>query len=133
MNRQMAFLLCIFLALALLSCAKQPVLLDNVLVQNATTGSITNVKVRHEPTMKFGSVSMVLPRKALDIGLSRQPLLSDKAVLSWRDGEGREWSTKVAIPYDRSAASKGQPMSLVYVIYPSGQVAVHLQPADTLH
>lgn len=121
------------LFLMLVACAAAPalpdrVLLDRVLVQNATDSNITDVKVRHEPTNKFGAVNTILPQKALDIGFPEQPMLASRAVVSWRDGAGREWSVTVTLPHDQSAAKSGQPMSLIYTIYPSGQVTVVLQP-----
>lgn len=115
------------LALTFLACAKPHVILDRVVVMNATTGSITEVKVRHEPTQKFGAVNSILPQKAFDIGLPGQPMLATQAVVSWRDDEGRDWSVAVPLPYDQSAAEAGQPMSLVYVIYPAGRITAQLQ------
>jgi hypothetical protein len=115
------------LALTLLACAKPHVVLDRVLVKNATAGSITEVKVRHEPTQVYGAVNTILPQRALDLGLSGQPMLATQAVVSWRDGEGRDWSVVIPLPYDRSAAEAGQLMSLVYVIYPAGRITAQLQ------
>jgi len=107
-------------------------MLDRVVVKNATSGSITEVKVRHEPTRKFGAVNSILPQKALDIGLPGQSMLATQAVVSWRDSEGRDWSVAVPLPYDQSAAESGQLMSLVYVIYPAGRITAQLQlPAST--
>ena len=125
------------LFLMLVACAAAPalpdrVLLDRVLVQNATDSNITDVKVRHEPTNKFGAVNTILPQKALDIGLPEQPMLASRAVVSWRDGDDREWTETVALPQDHSAAKAGQPMSLIYIIYPSGQITVTLQPAGAI-
>lgn len=117
------------LALMLLACATKPVLLDRVLVQNATSSKITSVKVRHEPTDKFGAVNTILPQKALDIGFPERPMLAERAVVSWRDGDEREWTVTVPLPHDPEAARAERPMNLVYIIYPSGQVAVALQPS----
>jgi hypothetical protein len=105
-----------------------PVLLDRVLVQNATDSNITDVKVRHEPTNRFGAVNTILPQEALNIVFPEQPMLASRAVVSWRDGDGLKWTVAVALPQDQSAANAGQPMSLVYIIYPSGQITVDLQP-----
>ena len=131
MKRLLLFPAGIFLILMLLACSATPVLLDRVIVQNATSSNITNVKVRHEPTNKFGAVNTILPQKALDIGFPEQSMRADRAVVSWRDGAGRDWTVAVPLPHDQSAAKEGQPLSLVYIIYPSGQVSVALQAGAT--
>ncbi len=133
MRQLSSYATCFSLFLMLVACATTPaqldrVLLDRVLVQNATDSDITDVKVRHEPTNKFGAVNTILSHKALDIGFPEQPMLAIRAVVSWRDGDGREWTETVALPQDHSAAKSGRPMSLIYTIYPSGQITVALQP-----
>ena len=102
-------------------------MLDRVIVQNDTASKITEVKVRHEPTRRFGKVSAILPQRSLEIGLGRVQMQARQAVVRWRDGDGREWSVTLDIPYDRSVAQAGQHMSLVYTITTSGRVTAHLQ------
>ncbi len=108
-------------------CAKPPVMVDRVLVQNATTSKITDVKVFHEPTNKMGKVNAILPQSSLDVGLPRQPLLARQAVVSWRDGRGREMRVKLELPYDRSLAKERRAVSLMYIIHASGSVTADLQ------
>ena len=127
MKKYLSILVCFILVLALLACARPPVTIDRVLVQNATASEITTVMVLHEPTKRFGKVNAILPEKALDIGLPGAKVLASQAVISWRDGEDREWSVTVDVPYDQSAAAAGQHMSLVYTIAAAGRVAAHLQ------
>jgi hypothetical protein len=116
------------LVISFMACAKPPVILDRVLVKNATTGKITDVKIRHEPAKKFGSVNAILPGEALEIGLSSMgnPMLAEQALVYWRDGDGVGWTTTLDLPYDQSVAEKKHPVKLVYVIYPSGRATVHL-------
>ena len=116
------------LVISLMACAKPPVILDRVLVKNATTSKITDVKIRHEPTKKFGSVNAILPGEALEIGLSSlgNPMLAEQALVYWRDGDGVGWTVTLDLPYDQSVAEKKRPVKLVYIIYPSGQATVHL-------
>jgi len=127
MKKYWAILACLVLILALLACARPPVTIDRVLVQNATAGKITTVTVLHEPTKRFGKVNAILPDKALDIGLPGSKVLARQAVISWQDGEGQEWSVTVDVPYDQSAAAAGRHMSLVYTIAAAGRVTAHLQ------
>jgi hypothetical protein len=117
------------LTLSLLACANPPVMIERVIVKNATNSKITDVKVRHEPTKKFGAVNAILPDEALEIGLSSKgkPILADQALISWRDGGGLEWNVTLNIPYDLSVAKAKRPVRLVYIIYSSGRATVHLQ------
>ena len=123
-----SFLFGFQLVLFMMACAKLPVMVDRVLVENATTSMITDVKVRHEPTKKFGSVNTILPGKSFEIGLSSMgnPILAEQAFVSWRDGEGREWAVILNIPYDQSVAESKRPVKLLYIIYPAGRATVHL-------
>ena len=120
-------LVCASLVLMLLACARPHISLDRVIIQNDTAGKITEVKVRHEPTRKFGKVSAILPQRSLEIGLGRVQMQARQAVVSWRDSDGRAWSVTLDIPYDRSVAKEGQHMSLIYTITPPGRVTAHLQ------
>lgn len=112
------------------ACTKTPVLINRVLVQNATAQDITEVIVRHEPTKKFGSVNHILAGKTLDVGLTAQgePLLATQANLQWRDANGMHHQKTLVLPYDQSLADSNQTVTLVYIIHPSGQAAVFLQP-----
>ncbi len=127
MNKWLSRLACLSLIFSLLACAKPPVMIDRILVKNATGSKITEVKVHHEPTKRFGAVNAILPEESLDIGFSRQPMLAQKALVSWRDDNGTEWSVTVNIPYDRTATEEMHPMNLIYIIYPSGRVVTHLR------
>jgi hypothetical protein len=130
MKNFILFLVCTSLALVLLACARPNITLDRVIVQNDTAGKITEVKVRHEPTRRFGKVSAILPQRSLEIGLGRVQMLAQQAVVSWRDSEGRKWSVELEIPYDRSVAQAGRHMSLIYTIITSGRVTAHLQASS---
>jgi hypothetical protein len=126
MKNWLSGLTCFSLVLVLLSCVKSPAMLDRVFVKNATDSRITDVKVYHELTERYGAVNTILPHKSFDIGFSGQPMLARKASVSWRDGDDLEWSLTVELPYDQTIGKEGRPMSLIYIIYPSGRVDVHL-------
>ncbi len=126
MKNWLSWFACLSLLFSLLACAKPAVMIDRVLVKNATGNKITDVEVRHEPTKKFGAVNTILPEKSLDIGFPRQPMLAQKALVRWRDDNGTEWSVGVNLPYDRTATEEMRTMNLIYVIYPSGRVETHL-------
>lgn len=130
MKNWLSWLACLSLVFSLLACAKPPVMIDRVLVKNATGSKITDVKVRHEPTNKFGAVNAILPERSLDIGFPRQPMLAQKALVRWRDYNGTEWSADVNLPYDRTATEEVRTMNLIYIIYPSGRVAAHLKESQ---
>ena len=106
------------------ACTKTPVLINRVLVQNATAQDITEVFVPHEP------VNHILAGKTLDVGLTAQgePLLATQANLQWRDANGMHHQKTLVLPYDQSLADSNQTVTLVYIIHPSGQAAVFLQP-----
>jgi len=101
-------------------------MLDRVYVKNATSSKITDVRVSHEPAKWFGTVNSILPQKSLDIGFAGQPILARKAFVSWRDGDELEWTLDIELPYDQPLEKEGRPMSLIYIIYPSGRLDVHL-------
>ncbi len=127
MIHQLPGLAILTLILVFVGCAKPYVMVDRVLVQNATTSKITDVKVLHEPTKKMGKVNAILPQSSLGIGLPRQPMLARQAVVSWRDGMGRERRVTLDLPYDRVLAKEKRAISLIYVIHPSGSVTADLQ------
>jgi hypothetical protein len=130
MKKYWVFLICISLALTLLACARPNITLDRVIVLNDTVTKITEVKVRHEPTRRFGKVSAILPQRSLEIGLGRVQMQAQRAVVSWRDSDGRKWSVELEIPYDRSVAKEGRHMSLIYTIITAGRVTAHLQASN---
>ena len=127
MIKRLAFLALVILFLLHAGCARPKIQLDRVLVYNATSETITDVRIRHEPTNRVGGVSLILPGKSLDIGFPRQPMLGRKGIIGWRDGSGRIWQVELALPFNHSAAEEGRPMALVYMISPAGMASVSLQ------
>lgn len=118
------------LILPIIACTKPPVIVDRVLVYNATVSKIKDVRVRHEPTNNVASVNAILPEKSLDVGFAQQPMLAKRATLSWRETGGTERTVTVNLPYNRIMADAKLPMTLVYFIYPSGRIDVHLRKAQ---
>lgn len=106
-------------------------MLDRALVINATTGIITEVTVRHEPTGKIGSINMILPQRSLDLGFPKQPMLAKEAVVTWIDQSGRQRRVEVALPDGSDGTGGGQSNSLVYFILPNGLVNVRLEHSGT--
>lgn len=129
MRRCLACLVGLVLVFSLSSCAKQPVMIERVLVKNATSGRVTDVKVLHEPTRKFGAVNAILPDEAMEIGLSAsgQPLLATLASIRWKDDGGLDRHKTLEIPYDPAAAQANRPMILEYTLFPSGLATVALR------
>ena len=124
----------LFVLLIVLSgCSKTPVMADRVLVKNASEWKVTEVKVRHIPTNKIGSVNAILPQQSLDIGFPKQPLLADRAIIRWIDGQGQNRSDELDIPYDAAAAKAERTVSLTYILLPSGSVTAHLQDSSLLN
>jgi hypothetical protein len=97
------------------------------MVINNTEGVISEVVIHHEPTGKIGAASMILPQKSFDLEFSKQPLLAEKAIVSWRDQNGHVKNEVVTLPGSGDASGKGQPGSLVYRINPDGNVTVDLR------
>ena len=56
MKSWLSFLACVLLSLVLSACGRSQTVLDRVYVKNATNSRITDVRVRHEPTERYGSV-----------------------------------------------------------------------------
>ena len=121
------------LFIALSGCSKPPVMADRVLVKNDSDWKVTAVKVQHIPTNKIGAVSAILPQESLDIGFPKQPLLADRAIIRWVDGQGQNRSDELEIPYDATAARAERTMSLTYILLPSGSVIAHLQDSSLLN
>jgi hypothetical protein len=126
MKSWLPVLACLSLVLALTACVKSSAILDRVYVKNATGSRITDVKIHHQPAQWFGSVNAILPQRSLDIGFPGQRVPARKAFVSWRDGDGLQWSLDIDLPYDQTPQKAGRPMSLIYIIYPSGRLDVHL-------
>ena len=118
-------LLVLFVVLS--GCSKAPMMADRVLVKNASGWKVTEVKVRHIPTNKIGAVNAILPQQSLDIGFPKQPLLAQRAIIRWIDGQGQNRRDELDIPYDAAAAKAEKAMSLTYILHPSGSVTAHLQ------
>ena len=121
------------LFIALSGCSKPPVMADRVLVKNDSDWKVTAVKVQHIPTNRIGAVSAILPQESLDIGFPKQPLLADRAIIRWVDGQGQNRSDELEIPYDATAARAERTMSLTYILLPSGSVIAHLQDSNLLN
>jgi len=121
------------LFIALSGCSKPPVMADRVLVKNDSDWKVTAVKVQHIPTNRIGAVSAILPQESLDIGFPKQPLVADRAIIRWVDGQGQNRSDELEIPYDATAARAERTMSLTYILLPSGSVIAHLQDSSLLN
>lgn len=128
MNNQLFCLL--FFSLLLSGCAKSPLMVDRVLVKNASELTITEVKVRHEPTSKFAGVNSILPHNALDIGIPKQPMLARQAFIHWKDGRGQQRAVELKVPYDLAAAQAERAMCLIYILHPAGMASAHLEDSN---
>ena len=118
---------------ALSGCSKPPMMADRVLVKNASDWKVTEVKVRHIPTNRIGAVNAILPHESLNLGFPKQPLLADRAIIRWIDGQGQNRSDELDIPYDAAAAKAERTLSLTYILLPSGSVTAHLQDSSLLN
>lgn len=108
-------------------CATQHAMVERAIVINNTEGIISEVVIRHEPTGKIGAANMILPRNSFDLGFSKQPLLAEEAIISWRNQDGHHQKVKVKLPDFVEVSGKEQPGSLVYTIYPGNIVSVELK------
>ena len=126
MNNYLVLLLFTGLLLFQSGCARPPVLLNRIVVFNATGHKVTDVKILHLPTRKTGQVNAILPQKMLDIGFSGEPMLAHDAVISWHDMGGTQHEVSLLLPKDKVAAENGLIKELVYIIHPSGTVTVEL-------
>ena len=118
---------------ALSGCSRTPMMADRVLVKNASDWKVTEVKVRHIPTNRIGAVNAILPHESLNLGFPKQPLLADRAIIRWIDGQGQNRSDELDIPYDAAAAKAERTLSLTYILLPSGSVTAHLQDSSQLN
>ena len=114
--------------LVLCACARPPIILERVLVRNATPGTISDVEVRHEPTLRFGAVNAILPGNAYELSFARAPMLAQQGVISWRDDAGRPWSKILPLPDKNVVRPEDRAFTLVYRIEPAGLVTVSLEP-----
>ncbi len=123
-NKRLRLLMLPLMLLSAGCASSRPVMLHRAVVCNATPVELREVSVRHDPSGKGGSVSAILPGRTLDVGFSQQPLLSDRAVLSWRIGHGpvqtRSLSLRFDPPQDQS------PQILVYTIHADGDATARL-------
>ena len=103
------------------------VMVDRVIVKNATVDRITDVRIKHRPTNKIGGVSVILPDTSLDIGFSSQPLIALQAVIHWTDAAGQANTVQVDLPYNRVLGGTYDTMTLEYQIHSYGNVSVRLR------
>ena len=123
--------LALLLILTILSaCSRPHIQIDRFLVKNNTSGKIFDVRVRYEPTLRFGAVNVILPGNYYEIVFPKRQLSAQQAVVEWRDDAGRFWSTPVALPRESRPAITGQTAGLVYDVLPAGHVAVRLQSSE---
>jgi len=108
-------------------CAAHSVIIDQAVVQNETLGIISQVKVLHLPTEKFGEVHSILPQSSFDLGFSRQPMLGKSAIITWTSENGQENKVELALPGVPATDAKDRTMRLVYTIHPGGNVTVQLE------
>jgi len=120
--------LIIFLFIVVVSgCAAQHVVFDQAVIRNETDGIISDVKVLHEPTKKFGEVHSILPMSSFDLGFSKQRMLGKSAIITWTNKNGQKNKVELTLPLASSKVTKGQTTRLVYTIHPSGYVTVELK------
>ena len=118
----------VFLFIIIVSgCASQHVVIDQAVIRNETRGVITQVKVLHEPTMGFGEVHSILPQSSFDLGCSKQPLLGEKAIVTWTGQNGQKNKAELILPRSSSSSTDVLALRLVYTIHPSGYVTVELK------
>ena len=130
MTRQLRNLIACTLTLAVMGCVAPHVILDRGIIRNETQKSISDVMVRHEPTGKTARINRILPFRSFDLGFSGQPMLGQRAIVTWKEADGRERKEKLDLPYNRVLKSERENMILVYIIHSSGKVSVHLQNSD---
>lgn len=111
-------------------CASKQVILDRAVVRNDTPGMITEVKVVHEPTGKTGAVSMILPHNAFELGFAGQPMLGERAIVTWRDHEGYLRKFEAPLPDNPDTKAKGKNFILIYTIQPAGVARIHLESSN---
>ena len=120
--------LIIFLFIVVVSgCAAQHVVFDQAIIRNETHEIISQVKVLHEPTEKFGEVHSILPQTSFNLGFSKQRMLGKSAIITWTSNDGQKNKAELTLPRTPSKVAKGQTMRLVYTIHPRGYVTVELK------
>ncbi len=130
MTRLLRNLMACALIFAAMGCVVPHVILDRAVIRNETQGAISDVRVQHEPTRRAATTNMILPSQSFELGFSGQPMLGERAVVTWKDVEGRERRQELDLPDNRVFAPKRKNMNLIYIIHSSGRVSVHLQPSD---
>ena len=120
--------LVIFLfALVVSGCVSQQVVFDQAVIRNETPAIITDVKVLHKPTKKFGKAHSILPQTSFDLGFSKQPMLGKSAIITWTSKDGQKNKAELILPRASFGVAKGQAVRLVYTFHPSGYVTVELK------
>jgi hypothetical protein len=110
----------------LVSCSTPLIMLDRAVILNATSSTITEVRVQHEPTGKIGAVNAILPGRTLSLGFSAQPMLAKEGVVTWRDPSGGMQSSRLTLPA-YTDETKDISYTLVYTIRAADFVTVHLE------
>jgi len=116
------------LLILLTGCASPPVMLNRAVILNQTGAEIRDVSVRHEPTNKIGSVSAILPGRMFNLGFPSHPMIAERAIVSWRSGNGDLRTTEKTLPV--ADGHKNYNHVLVYTIHKNGTVTVKLEPQD---
>jgi len=115
-----------WVALFAAGCAAPKPVVSRVIVANRTGSIVRDVSVLHEPTMRKGAASAILPDRELEIGFAEREMLATSAVVQWSDDGGRR-EQRVLLP---TAVPPGMenPLVLRYRICNSG-VDVGFTPA----
>ena len=130
MTHKISFLIVYSLVFAITGCVATHVILDKGVIRNETQNSISDVRIRHEPTGKIATVNMILPSSSFDLGFSGQPMLGKQAIVTWKEADGSERKEKLNLPYNREQKSDSKNKVLVYIIHSSGIVSVHLHNSE---
>ena len=102
--------------------------LNQATIQNATNGTLHDVKVLHQPTRAVGSTHSLLPNRAFNVGFNRRDMMADYGIITWTDDLGNPHRQQIELP--KNIASDTQPKNLTYTIFHDNTVTIRLNPSE---
>lgn len=98
-----------------------PKSLDRSTIANSTSNACRDVKIIHFPTQTVFEISRIFAGQTVEIDLSPEDLVAEKAIVSWTVGN-RRYRNNIFLP--RTVAHS--PTALAYRLLPGGRAAVRI-------
>ena len=116
-----------WLAVAMCAACATPVVRGGE-IRNATSSTIYDVRVVHQPTQRSVFTNQIPPGEVFMLAFSPRESNAKSADFTWRNARGQACATKLEIPAG-PASSPEDPVWVIYTIRSNTNATVELVPA----